>query len=544
MKRKYALWIALIMVCTIMLGSGAPVAVGAKSTSADVDPFGKFDPPITVTGGRILTSWMSFDEGEDLDNNWWMRTFREQLGINVEWSWTAPNWGEPYEQKIYTSLATDDLPDYMCVYGTIYKRLVDAGKLEDLTEAYETYASPYLKETMEADENLILNGGTVDGQLLAVGLPEGFNSNFNVIWIRKDWLDNLNLPVPTTFEELEATALAFTTQDPDGNGKDDTYGFPLDKEIRIDPYLNMFDVNIGWVEKDGELVPSRMNEELKVVWQKFADWYKQGIISNEFAIKDVNNELVQDLINGKFGIKMDGSSADPQMKDQHKTYPESEWTFIPTPSISGGVAKQWARSRVQDFNVVTTGGNTEAAIKMLNLMLQCYSATDKPAFVDSYDYQNTAAGSLSFFMCPFRMSPRDISRPNLLLVRECMESGGDPATLPYEGQYVYNELTGYEAGNDEFWGSWMESKEGGANDMRWKYIEEGYLYFDPAYWMETSAEAEFGGGLSTRYMEFATKAIMQDDVENQWNAWVDFYMTNGGAEIIAENNEMYQLYNK
>jgi putative aldouronate transport system substrate-binding protein len=43
--------------------------------------------------------------------------------------------------------------------------------------------------------------------------------------IRKDWLDKLGLKTPTTVDELFAVAKAFTEQDPDGNGQNDTYGF-------------------------------------------------------------------------------------------------------------------------------------------------------------------------------------------------------------------------------------------------------------------------------------------------------------------------------
>ncbi|MBO1722884.1 sugar ABC transporter substrate-binding protein, partial [Extibacter sp. GGCC_0201] len=43
--------------------------------------------------------------------------------------------------------------------------------------------------------------------------------------IRQDWLDNLGLYMPTTAEELLDVMRAFTFDDPDGNGKDDTYGF-------------------------------------------------------------------------------------------------------------------------------------------------------------------------------------------------------------------------------------------------------------------------------------------------------------------------------
>ena len=45
------------------------------------------------------------------------------------------------------------------------------------------------------------------------------------LFIRQDWLDKLGLKAPTTLDEFMTVAKAFTTQDPDGNGKNDTYGF-------------------------------------------------------------------------------------------------------------------------------------------------------------------------------------------------------------------------------------------------------------------------------------------------------------------------------
>src|SRR5699024_8047840 len=42
--------------------------------------------------------------------------------------------------------------------------------------------------------------------------------------VRKDWLDNLGMEVPTNLDELYEMAYAFTYDDPDGNGVDDTYG--------------------------------------------------------------------------------------------------------------------------------------------------------------------------------------------------------------------------------------------------------------------------------------------------------------------------------
>ena len=37
--------------------------------------------------------------------------------------------------------------------------------------------------------------------------------------VRKDWLDELNLPEPATLDDYYNVLKAFTEQDPDGNGK-------------------------------------------------------------------------------------------------------------------------------------------------------------------------------------------------------------------------------------------------------------------------------------------------------------------------------------
>ena len=45
------------------------------------------------------------------------------------------------------------------------------------------------------------------------------------LFIRKEWLDKLNLQMPKTLDDLLNVAKAFTFRDPDGDGKVDTYGF-------------------------------------------------------------------------------------------------------------------------------------------------------------------------------------------------------------------------------------------------------------------------------------------------------------------------------
>ncbi|MFD0631448.1 ABC transporter substrate-binding protein [Catenulispora yoronensis] len=54
-----------------------------------------------------------------------------------------------------------------------------------------------------------------------------FSAQANVLLVRQDWLDKLGLQPPKTWDDLAKVAQAFTTQDPDGNGKNDTYGLAV-----------------------------------------------------------------------------------------------------------------------------------------------------------------------------------------------------------------------------------------------------------------------------------------------------------------------------
>lgn len=50
-------------------------------------------------------------------------------------------------------------------------------------------------------------------------------ANGCVTYVKKAWLDNCGLDVPTNYDEYLAMLEAFTTGDPDGNGVNgDTYG--------------------------------------------------------------------------------------------------------------------------------------------------------------------------------------------------------------------------------------------------------------------------------------------------------------------------------
>jgi multiple sugar transport system substrate-binding protein len=54
-----------------------------------------------------------------------------------------------------------------------------------------------------------------------------FSVQANLLFVRSDWLAKLNLQPPKTWDDVVNVAKAFTTGDPDGDGKADTYGLAV-----------------------------------------------------------------------------------------------------------------------------------------------------------------------------------------------------------------------------------------------------------------------------------------------------------------------------
>jgi len=115
------------------------------------------------------------------------------------------------------------------------------------------------------------------------GLPiSGYTSAMSYIMvIRKDWMDNLGITdIPENMDEFYNIAKRFTFDDPDKNGKDDTYG--LGNIMYSDYFQGAFGIAPSTFSlKDGKVNFSGITEEYKQFLKTVQTWYKEGIIDPE-----------------------------------------------------------------------------------------------------------------------------------------------------------------------------------------------------------------------------------------------------------------------
>lgn len=279
------------------------MAAGSQSVAAaeDANLYG-YDEPVTVKIGvsYAAASDFTFYGDETVEDNAWMDLYKAnniipEILYEVDPSQEAT--------KLSTAIMSGDYPDVFKGTGAEYENYVESGVVADITEAYEKYASEELKAYMASDAGMALESLYIDGKLY--GLPEVADpySGAHVMWIRQDWLDNLGLEIPKTMEEFVKVAHAFTYDDPDKNGENDTYGLALDG-INIlndslgntEPIFRAFGSYLGkdgltYIKgEDGEIVWGGSNaESMKQALQVLKDMYDDGSLAKDFITMDANS---------------------------------------------------------------------------------------------------------------------------------------------------------------------------------------------------------------------------------------------------------------
>lgn len=121
-----------------------------------------------------------------------------------------------FETKLQQSAAQQDLPDIVLNDSAQRGTLVDQGLVRQV-DRDEFGAADLVKEQAWSQAT------AADGEIY--GIP--VNAQAFALFIRSDWRQAVGMDLPQSWEDLDALADAFTNEDPDGNGEDDTYGWVI-----------------------------------------------------------------------------------------------------------------------------------------------------------------------------------------------------------------------------------------------------------------------------------------------------------------------------
>lgn len=186
-------------------GTQSDAASDSGETADGVEEF-------TIATVRWTDAWPN-----DFMNQGIMKELEEKHNIKINWQvYYNSDWTE---QKSLL-LASGDLPD--AFFGSICLTETDIAQNKDyfveLTDGIEKNM-PNLTAIFEKEPELKAAAQNRDGEIYSLVKKLPLRPKVaNAMYINKEWLDNLGLSMPTTYEELTDVLKAFKEQDADGDG--------------------------------------------------------------------------------------------------------------------------------------------------------------------------------------------------------------------------------------------------------------------------------------------------------------------------------------
>jgi len=363
MKRRFSLVLALLMLLSFMTACGGKKAEPVPAKAADTPAAPPKTYKVTMWQHTPFTRVAVPDKSQDFIRQY----IEEKYGLDIQ---IVPAPADGADAKLNAMIAGGDLPDLIQARWNVannqYRQFMEQGVLIPLDDYIKEFK--YLQSVQDDFGWAHMKS---NGKTFGVATRSGLNGDS--LWIRKDWLERLSLKMPTTVEELATVAKAFATQDPDGNGKPDTYGFtahgsPTDLVPRLETIMAPFGVypgrNYAYVENN-QVVFTAFSKEMKVAIQWLQDLVKAKAIDPDWMtnkFENWRNALIQGKVgiaHNRFELLREYSGSNTMGKEIKEANPKANWVQLPALKGPAGTFGNWAPAPTSISMHITRKGNDE-----------------------------------------------------------------------------------------------------------------------------------------------------------------------------------------
>lgn len=299
--------------------ASAPESSAAEAdtpTSWPANPLGNVDLPLTEEPVTV-TMWMGVNPNvlkitEDIGNDcalW--NELASRTGVNLEFTVVNP---DTESEKFNLMVASNDLSDIISNATTLYTNGGEAAIADEILIDHLPYLTeeltPQICKLMEAYPDAVPEALTESGWL--AGMPQlsmqtETTQTFGPM-IRKDWLDELGLDAPETYDELHDVLKAFKEKKGAdaplllnyaatgiNNGLVEGYGiFGLVADAAMsEPYYQV----------DDTVMYGPIQPEFKDYLTMIHDWYQEGLIWQDFmSYTDFQNPPTDVVLADRAGV--------------------------------------------------------------------------------------------------------------------------------------------------------------------------------------------------------------------------------------------------
>lgn len=444
MKQKMlALLLALTMLAAVLTGcgdsaSGAEPAESAPEPTAAVSPAPETETPETPApaeeeaetsedSGEASEPAVTISyplEGEDLrlsvftsfpgnltsymesfDDHPGFQAAEEATGVSIEFTQVGM---ENAATQFELMVASDSFTDIVLGFGDMYVGGASAAYeddvIYDISQDVAEFAPDYLAAVDSQDyyQDIVYEK---NGAMLAVyGLYlYDYTAVSNGIFIRQDWLDDLRMDVPVTYDDWYDTLTAFKNE----KGADAGLLLPNGSESRGAVYAGGYETagystdarmsGQHFFQKDGVVTSSLCDDNYRDYLTMLHQWYDEGLIYHDFYSNETREIMDPLIYGGNTGI-FDGKVDYITKYESGDTTATIQLTGIASPVQKEGDVNKFGTyvTKKSSASITTACENLDVALGWLN-----YFFTDAGILLANYgqegvSYETGAGGQPEF----------------------------------------------------------------------------------------------------------------------------------------------------
>ena len=477
---------------------------------------------------QTLTLWTTFPPpmtnalAGDISQMYSFKVAAEVTGVKLDI--TSATFETASEQFALNSAAHSwtDLIFGVTSYTNSMEGAVEDGIIVDLTEYLEEFAPDYwkvLQDTPDFKKEVTMDSGMIaafygmnDAETLVSG-PQ----------IRKDWLDAVNLPIPETLDDLEEVLLAFKNE---LGIKYPIYASVLSNYL----YSGIITCAYGtgamssgtyFVDKDGTVHCSWLEDDYKNMLLKLQDWNQKGIVTSDSLTLTGTESAIQGGLTGVWSdnIKTMSTTAEAATND-----PNCDIVAMPYPTVEeGGVAYVSTTDYAADpISISTNCADPELASMYVNFFY-----TPEGQMVCNYGIEGSS------YVLDENGEPKYtdlvLNNPDGLDI--------SVAQAIYSAFYVpYVHMTSRTTS------AYTDQDEFDASDIWKQNADFSRMYHGDMTVEETEEYTAIMSDLETYVNECAPKFILGEMSFDQWDEFIDQCKTMGVDRTVELKQAAYDRY--
>lgn len=230
------------------------------------------DELVTITAYRMA------DDPEDLYNNVALNELEKRTNVHIEWTTYSGLDAEPF----YLFIASQDYTDLIMIRTALYQGGIDKA-IED--EVYTDGADyldlmPNFSRLLASDPDIARQCKTDEGTVMFSGINKNIQPAYIGPMVRGDWLDDLGLDVPVTYDDWHEMLTAFKNEK----------GASAPVVINSTGYSGFsYGLTSGYgtigdfyAENGTEVKFGFMEDGMKEYLQMIKEWFAEGLVDPDF----------------------------------------------------------------------------------------------------------------------------------------------------------------------------------------------------------------------------------------------------------------------